>query len=148
MRRSRPVAWLILILTAASTGAEPKRPANRLARETSPYLRLHAHNPVDWFPWGPEAFAKAKAENKPIFLSIGYSSCYWKHDWRFLRSFRGQPCVPSWVEVDACINPEKRGSEGAAAVRSPLAMAARARRMTEKGDPCLEGGNSVETNLG
>ena len=55
------------------------RPANRLAKETSPYLLLHAHNPVDWYPWGPEAFAKAKAENKPIFLSIGYSSCYWCH---------------------------------------------------------------------
>ena len=45
---------------------------NRLAKETSPYLLLHAHNPVDWYPWGPEAFAKAKAENKPIFLSVGY----------------------------------------------------------------------------
>ncbi|MEX2288609.1 MAG: DUF255 domain-containing protein [Planctomycetaceae bacterium] len=53
--------------------------ANRLARETSPYLLLHAHNPVDWYPWGPEAFEKAKQENKPIFLSIGYSSCYWCH---------------------------------------------------------------------
>jgi uncharacterized protein YyaL (SSP411 family) len=55
------------------------RPANRLAKETSPYLLLHAHNPVDWYPWGPEAFARAKAEKKPIFLSIGYSSCYWCH---------------------------------------------------------------------
>ncbi len=55
------------------------RPTNRLARETSPYLLLHAHNPVDWYPWGPEAFARAKAENKPIFLSVGYSSCYWCH---------------------------------------------------------------------
>ncbi len=52
---------------------------NRLAKETSPYLLLHAHNPVDWYPWGEEALAKAKAENKPIFLSIGYSSCYWCH---------------------------------------------------------------------
>ena len=55
------------------------QPANRLARETSPYLLLHAHNPVDWYPWGPEAFARARAEKKPIFLSIGYSSCYWCH---------------------------------------------------------------------
>ena len=53
--------------------------ANRLAKETSPYLKLHAHNPVDWYPWGPEALEKARAENKPIFLSIGYSSCYWCH---------------------------------------------------------------------
>ncbi|MFI5458482.1 MAG: DUF255 domain-containing protein [Isosphaerales bacterium] len=55
------------------------RPANRLAKETSPYLLLHAHNPVDWYPWGPEALARAKAESKPIFLSVGYSSCYWCH---------------------------------------------------------------------
>lgn len=52
---------------------------NRLAREKSPYLLQHAHNPVDWFAWGEEAFAKARAENKPIFLSIGYSTCHWCH---------------------------------------------------------------------
>ncbi|MFN7940254.1 MAG: thioredoxin domain-containing protein [Thermoanaerobaculia bacterium] len=53
--------------------------ANRLAQESSPYLRLHAHNPVDWYPWGPEALARARAEDKPIFLSVGYSTCYWCH---------------------------------------------------------------------
>jgi len=52
---------------------------NRLILEDSPYLVQHAHNPVDWFPWGEEAFAKAKRENKPIFLSIGYSTCHWCH---------------------------------------------------------------------
>ena len=52
---------------------------NRLAREKSPYLLQHAHNPVDWFAWNEEAFAKARAENKPIFLSIGYSTCHWCH---------------------------------------------------------------------
>jgi hypothetical protein len=52
---------------------------NRLARETSPYLRQHAHNPVDWYPWGEEALQRAKAEDKPIFLSIGYSACHWCH---------------------------------------------------------------------
>ncbi len=52
---------------------------NRLIHESSPYLRQHAHNPVDWFPWGEEAFAKARTENKPIFLSIGYSTCHWCH---------------------------------------------------------------------
>ena len=52
---------------------------NRLARETSPYLRQHAHNPVDWYPWGEEALSRAKAEDKPIFLSIGYSACHWCH---------------------------------------------------------------------
>lgn len=66
-------------------GGDPKRQTsekkdkNRLAGETSPYLLLHAHNPVDWYPWGPEALAKAKKENKLIFLSIGYSSCHWCH---------------------------------------------------------------------
>ena len=52
---------------------------NRLADQKSPYLLQHAHNPVDWFPWGPEAFEKARRENKPIFLSIGYSTCHWCH---------------------------------------------------------------------
>jgi hypothetical protein len=52
---------------------------NRLAGETSPYLLQHAHNPVDWYPWGPEALAKATAEDKPIFLSIGYAACHWCH---------------------------------------------------------------------
>jgi uncharacterized protein YyaL (SSP411 family) len=53
--------------------------SNRLAREKSPYLLQHAHNPVDWFAWGPEAFAAARAGNKPVFLSIGYSTCHWCH---------------------------------------------------------------------
>jgi uncharacterized protein YyaL (SSP411 family) len=57
----------------------PDRPANRLAGETSPYLLQHARNPVDWYPWGPEALARAKAEDRPIFLSIGYSACHWCH---------------------------------------------------------------------
>jgi uncharacterized protein YyaL (SSP411 family) len=52
---------------------------NRLARERSPYLLQHASNPVDWYPWGEEAFARARRENKPIFLSIGYSTCHWCH---------------------------------------------------------------------
>ena len=52
---------------------------NRLARETSPYLRQHAHNPVDWFAWCDEAIAKARAERKPLFVSVGYSTCYWCH---------------------------------------------------------------------
>ncbi|MBS1858556.1 MAG: thioredoxin domain-containing protein [Acidobacteria bacterium] len=52
---------------------------NRLANQKSPYLLQHAHNPVDWYPWGEEAFEKARAENKPIFLSIGYSTCHWCH---------------------------------------------------------------------
>ena len=52
---------------------------NALIHETSPYLLLHTHNPVEWYPWGPEALERAKAEDKPIFLSVGYSTCYWCH---------------------------------------------------------------------
>ncbi len=52
---------------------------NRLINETSPYLLQHAHNPVDWYPWGDEAFARAEAEDKPVFLSVGYSACHWCH---------------------------------------------------------------------
>src|SRR5688572_28911052 len=54
-------------------------PMNRLANEISLYLRQHPGNPVEWYPWGPEALARAKHENKPIFLSIGYSACHWCH---------------------------------------------------------------------
>ncbi|CAG0909242.1 unnamed protein product, partial [Cyprideis torosa] len=53
--------------------------ANRLANEKSPYLLQHANNPVDWYPWGNEAFEKARSEGKLIFLSIGYSTCHWCH---------------------------------------------------------------------
>ena len=52
---------------------------NRLADETSPYLRQHADNPVDWYPWGDEALTRARDEDKPILLSVGYSSCHWCH---------------------------------------------------------------------
>ncbi len=71
----RPIATL-LALTLAATSVHA---ANRLANSQSPYLLQHADNPVDWYPWGPEAFAKAEAENKLIFISIGYSTCHWCH---------------------------------------------------------------------
>ena len=74
---------LTWVVTSTHTVAEPTPAAsehtNRLAHEKSPYLLQHAHNPVDWYPWGEEAFAKARHENKPIFLSIGYSTCHWCH---------------------------------------------------------------------
>ena len=85
---------LVWLVTANHSDAEPatiglrrsesaatESPAhtNRLAQEKSPYLLQHAHNPVDWYPWGEEAFEKARRENKPIFLSIGYSTCHWCH---------------------------------------------------------------------
>ncbi|XP_029456502.1 spermatogenesis-associated protein 20 isoform X4 [Rhinatrema bivittatum] len=70
-------------VTMASKGQGSKsslhRKTNRLIHEKSPYLLQHAHNPVDWFPWGQEAFDKAQKENKPIFLSVGYSTCHWCH---------------------------------------------------------------------
>ncbi|HXG10720.1 MAG TPA: thioredoxin domain-containing protein [Gemmataceae bacterium] len=84
-RAVRLAAILIVgLLGGAGAADEPKKdakkgPANRLARESSPYLLQHAHNPVDWYPWGPEAFEKAKKEGKLVFLSIGYSSCHWCH---------------------------------------------------------------------
>ena len=74
------LTWLV---TSTHAVAEPRTAAsghtNRLAQEKSPYLLQHAHNPVDWYPWGEEAFAKARRENKPIFLSVGYSTCHWCH---------------------------------------------------------------------
>jgi len=64
---------------ARQNPTESKQPANHLLGSTSPYLLQHAHNPVDWYPWGPEALEMAKKENRPIFLSIGYSACHWCH---------------------------------------------------------------------
>ena len=58
---------------------DPNKHTNALIHETSPYLLQHAHNPVNWMPWGDAAFEKARKENKPIFLSVGYSSCHWCH---------------------------------------------------------------------
>ena len=81
-------ALLVLVVATPWSGAAethkkdaqgPTVRGNRLAQETSPYLKLHAHNPVDWYPWGPEALERARRENKPIFLSIGYAACHWCH---------------------------------------------------------------------
>jgi len=62
-----------------ATSGVTDRTQNRLAGESSPYLLLHRHNPVDWYPWGEEALARAREEDRPIFLSVGYSTCYWCH---------------------------------------------------------------------
>ena len=82
----RPVLTLLLVLFGAasqicSAGAEeaPKARSNRLIQEKSPYLLQHAYNPVDWYPWGEEAFRLAREKDRPIFLSVGYSTCYWCH---------------------------------------------------------------------
>ncbi|XP_078794191.1 spermatogenesis-associated protein 20 isoform X3 [Oryzias latipes] len=66
-------------MASGGGSSSPHKHSNRLAREKSPYLLQHAHNPVDWYPWGHEAFEKAKTEDKPIFLSVGYSTCHWCH---------------------------------------------------------------------
>ena len=82
MPRRRLIAALCVAVAGSTAAlAQTARPAytNRLVNEKSPYLQLHAHNPVDWYPWGPEAFEKARREGKPIFLSIGYSTCHWCH---------------------------------------------------------------------
>src|SRR4029453_7102119 len=64
---------------ARSPRIEDDGSMNRLSRERSPYLLQHAHNPVEWFAWSDEAFARAASESKPIFLSVGYSTCHWCH---------------------------------------------------------------------
>ncbi|MFT3932847.1 MAG: thioredoxin domain-containing protein [Chitinophagaceae bacterium] len=68
-----------MVNTKHSAFKKPMHSANRLIHETSPYLLQHAYNPVDWYPWGDEALQKAKEENKPILISIGYSACHWCH---------------------------------------------------------------------
>src|SRR5262249_18640944 len=89
-RAAAPIALVACVLACGGAPDAPKhqeaampshesRKANHLAGQTSPYLLQHRFNPVDWYPWGPEALAKAKSENKPIFLSIGYAACHWCH---------------------------------------------------------------------
>lgn len=89
--RALPALWLCLAAVTACSGQKAQQEgervtaqkehvySNRLTDETSPYLLQHAQNPVDWYPWGETAFKKARTENKPIFLSIGYSACHWCH---------------------------------------------------------------------
>src|SRR5260221_8294097 len=79
---------------------------NRLAGETSPYLLQHANNPVDWYPWGPEALARARAEDKPIFLSIGYSACHWCHVMEH-ESFENQEIAQLMNDNYVCIKVDR-----------------------------------------
>jgi uncharacterized protein YyaL (SSP411 family) len=95
---SRPLVWAFLLLvvfgivgcgrramakpqvkSTPQAATKEERAVNHLAGATSPYLLMHAHNPVDWYPWGDEALQRAKRENRPIFLSVGYSACHWCH---------------------------------------------------------------------
>src|SRR5262249_19898261 len=80
----RGVAGLALLAAMILAARRPESSresghANRIAGEPSPYLQMHAHNPVDWYPWGDEAFARARSLNRPILLSIGYATCHWCH---------------------------------------------------------------------
>ncbi len=86
--------------------AKDKPKPNRLARESSPYLLQHAHNPVDWYPWGAEAFEKAKKEDKLIFLSIGYSSCHWCHVME-RESFSNEEIARTMNEHFVCIKVDR-----------------------------------------
>ena len=109
LRRSILSLLVLPCLAVAGTAAAaenptgtPDRPGehrytNRLINSADPYLLLHAHNPVDWYPWGPEALAQAKKDNKPIFLSVGYSTCYWCHV--------AEKTLYSHPEIAALMNP-------------------------------------------
>ena len=85
---------------------EAPKHTNRLAKEKSPYLLQHAHNPVDWYPWGEEAFRKAKDEDKPIFLSIGYSTCHWCHVME-RESFEDEEIAATMNEHFVCIKVDR-----------------------------------------
>ena len=74
-----PPPGVVSLASVTQAGLYDRPMTNRLAQETSPYLLQHAHNPVDWYPWGDEALARAKAEDRPIFLSVGYAACHWCH---------------------------------------------------------------------
>jgi uncharacterized protein YyaL (SSP411 family) len=80
--------------------------ANRLIHETSPYLQQHAHNPVDWYPWGPEALARAQREDKPMLLSIGYSACHWCHVMEH-ESFEDEDVARVMNELFVCIKVDR-----------------------------------------
>lgn len=88
------------------TNVKKNRPANRLVQEKSPYLLQHAFNPVDWYPWGDDAFEKAKQEDKPIFLSIGYSTCHWCHVME-RESFEDEEVARTLNRVFVCIKVDR-----------------------------------------
>ncbi|UCG38547.1 MAG: thioredoxin domain-containing protein, partial [bacterium] len=81
-------------------------PPNRLANSGSPYLLAHAHNPVDWYPWSEEAFRRAEVENKPVFLSIGYSTCHWCHVME-AESFNDREVADLMNETFVCVKVDR-----------------------------------------
>ncbi|HEX5244083.1 MAG TPA: DUF255 domain-containing protein, partial [Tepidisphaeraceae bacterium] len=86
----------------SNESSDAHRHTNALIRETSPYLLQHAHNPVDWHAWGEEAFARAAREDKPIFLSVGYSTCYWCHVME-RQSFENEAIAAEMNRLFVCI---------------------------------------------
>src|SRR3712207_7276467 len=80
--------------------------ANRLAQETSPYLLQHKDNPVDWYPWGEEAFARARAEDKPVLVSIGYAACHWCHVME-RESFEDPQAAAAMNEALVCVKVDR-----------------------------------------
>src|SRR5207244_4036063 len=101
-----------------------ERYTNRLIQESSPYLLQHAHNPVDWYPWGPEALEKARRENKPIFLSVGYRACHWCHVME-KESFENEDIARILneqfvsIKVDREERPDLRSEEHTSELQSP-----------------------------
>ena len=95
--------------------------SNRLAAETSPYLLQHAENPVDWYPWGDEALAKAREEDKPILVSVGYSACHWCHVMEH-ESFENEEIAATMNDlfVNIKVDREERGSRLAVHVRGAV----------------------------
>ncbi|MCR4346368.1 MAG: thioredoxin domain-containing protein [Sulfuricaulis sp.] len=89
-----------------STPTHTNHPGNRLIHETSPYLQQHAHNPVDWYPWGAEALERARRENKPILVSIGYSACHWCHVMEH-ESFEDEEVARVMNELFVCIKVDR-----------------------------------------
>jgi uncharacterized protein YyaL (SSP411 family) len=106
--RVLPLVWLLTACAGDQEGAMSELPAgrNRLANETSPYLLQHADNPVDWYPWGEEAFARARAEDKPVLVSIGYSSCHWCHVMEH-ESFEDPDIAAVMNELFVCIKVDR-----------------------------------------
>jgi uncharacterized protein YyaL (SSP411 family) len=88
------------------TDREPQKPTNRLSEEASAYLRQHMHNPVDWYPWGREALDRAAAEDKPLFVSIGYSACHWCHVMEH-ESFEDPDTAALMNELFVCIKVDR-----------------------------------------
>jgi uncharacterized protein YyaL (SSP411 family) len=112
MKQARVIVILLAVLGGIAEAAEIDREkkmhtyTNRLAGEKSPYLLQHAHNPVDWYPWGEEAFKKAEEEDKPIFLSIGYATCHWCHVMEH-ESFENEEIAKLMNEAFVCIKVDR-----------------------------------------